>query len=95
MRKNSKNFSKLFIVLKRLLGHTDHLYTYKRYVEHVGFTEKMQKTTKIAFFGQNKAQIKKPTQVYFIKLKSHSESFLLNKIFKLKFQFSHYITKKD
>ena len=27
--------------------------------------------------------------------KSHSENFLLNKIFKLKFQFSHFIIKKD
>ena len=68
MKNFRKIFSKFFIVPQRSLGHTDHIYTYERYIEHVGFTKKLQKTTKIAFFGQNKAQIKKLTQVYFIKL---------------------------
>ena len=35
--KLKKKISKIFIVPKRSLGHTDHLYTYKRYVEHIGF----------------------------------------------------------
>ena len=35
--KNEEKLKKNFIVPKRLLGHTDHLYTYKRYVEHIGF----------------------------------------------------------
>ena len=33
-KKNSKNF----IVPNCSLGHTDHLYTYKGHIEHVGFT---------------------------------------------------------
>ena len=32
----------------RSLGHTDHLYTYKLYVEHVGLTEKREKPSKLA-----------------------------------------------
>ena len=36
--KNEKKISKNFIVPNRLLGHTDHLYTYKGHIEHVGFT---------------------------------------------------------
>ena len=36
--KNEKKFSKNFIVPNRSLGHTDHLYTYKGHIEHVGFT---------------------------------------------------------
>ena len=36
--KNAKKISKNFIVPDRLLGHTDHLYTYKHHIEHVGFT---------------------------------------------------------
>ena len=36
--KNAKKNSKIFIVPNRLLGHTDHLYTYKGHIEHVGFT---------------------------------------------------------
>ena len=36
--KNEEKLKKNFIVPKRSLGHTDHLYTYKRYIEHVGFT---------------------------------------------------------
>ena len=55
--KNEKKISKNFIVPNRLLGHTDHLYTYKRYVEHVSFTEKRQKLSKLAILSQNKAQI--------------------------------------
>ena len=68
MKNFRKNFSKFFIVPQRSLGHTDQIYTYECYIEYVDFTKKLQKMTKIAFFGQNKAQIKKPTQVYFIKL---------------------------
>ena len=94
MKNFRKNFSKFFIVPQRSLGHTDHIYTYERYIEHVGFTKKLQKTTKIAFFGQNKAQIKKPTSLfyktfnftYITRRRSHSVNFLLNKIFKLKFE---------
>ena len=36
--KNEKKISKNFIVPNRSLGHTDHLYTYKGHIEHVGFT---------------------------------------------------------
>ena len=43
IQKNGKKFLNFFIVPKRLLGHIDHLYTYKGYVDHVGFTEKRQK----------------------------------------------------
>ena len=32
-----KNWKK-FLVPKCSLGHTDHLYTYERYIKHVGFT---------------------------------------------------------
>ena len=35
---NPKKFSKIFIVPNRLSCHTDHLYTYKGHIEHVGFT---------------------------------------------------------
>ena len=38
-----KKISEEFIVPNRSLDHTDHLYTYKGYVDHVGFTEKRQK----------------------------------------------------
>ena len=38
IQKNAEIFLKIFIVPKRLLGHTNHLYTYKGHVEHVGFT---------------------------------------------------------
>ena len=38
IQKMKKNFSKTFIVPNRLLGHTDHLYTYKGHIEHIGFT---------------------------------------------------------
>ena len=68
MKKFRKKFSKFFIVPELSLGHTNHIYTYECYIEHVGFMKKLQKMTTIAFFGQNKAQIKKLTQVYFIKL---------------------------
>ena len=37
-RNAKKKISKNFIVPNRLLGHTDHLYTYKGHIEHVGFT---------------------------------------------------------
>ena len=33
-----KKISKNFIVPNRSSGHTDHLYTYKGHIEHVGFT---------------------------------------------------------
>ena len=46
--KNEKKISKNFIVPNCSLGHTDHLYTYKRYVEHVGLTEKREKPSKLA-----------------------------------------------
>ena len=63
--------------------------------------KKLQKTTKIAFFGQNKAQIKKPTSLFYKTFnftyitirRSHSENFLLNKIFKLKFEVGHFKTR--
>ena len=85
-----KFFSKIFIVPQHSLGHTDHISTYEHYIEHVGFMKKLQKTTKIAFFGQNKAQIKKPTSLFYKTFnftyitirRNHSENFLLNKIFK-------------
>ena len=38
--KTQKKISKIFIVPNRPLGHTDQLYTYKGYIENVGFTEK-------------------------------------------------------
>ena len=37
IQKNGKNSLKKSIVPKRSLGHTDHLHTYERYIEHVGF----------------------------------------------------------
>ena len=43
IKKMAKKFLKIFIVLTRSLGHTNHLYTYKGYVDHIGFTEKRQK----------------------------------------------------
>ena len=45
-----KKIPKIFIVPNRSLGHTDHLYTYKGHVEHVGFTEKRQKLSKWLIF---------------------------------------------
>ena len=59
IQKMKKKFSKNFIVPNCSLGHIDHLYTYKRYVEHVGFTEKRQKISKLAILSQNKAKILK------------------------------------
>ena len=44
--KRKKNFSKIFIVPNRPKYHTDQLYTYKGYVDSVGFTEKRQKLSK-------------------------------------------------
>ena len=38
IQKNGKKFLNFFIVPKRLLGHIDHLYTYKGHIEHVSFT---------------------------------------------------------
>ena len=38
IQKMQKKISKIFIVPNRSLGHTDHLYTYKGHIEHVGFT---------------------------------------------------------
>ena len=43
-----KKCKKKFIVPNHPLGHTDHLYTYKLYVEHVGWTEKREKPSKLA-----------------------------------------------
>ena len=54
IQKMKKKISKNFIVPNRLLGHTDHLYTYKRYVEHVSFTEKRQKLSKLAILPVKK-----------------------------------------
>ena len=51
IQKNGKKFLNSFIVPKRLLGHTDHLYTYKGHVEHVGFTEKRQKLSKLTIWA--------------------------------------------
>ena len=44
--KTQKKFSKIFIVPNRPKYHTDQLYTYKGYVDSVGFTEKRQKLSK-------------------------------------------------
>ena len=44
--KRKKIFSKIFIVPNRPKYHTDQLYTYKGYVDSVGFTEKRQKLSK-------------------------------------------------
>ena len=41
--KMQKFFSKIFIVPNRPKYHTDQLYTYKGYIDPVGFTEKRQK----------------------------------------------------
>ena len=49
--KNAKKNSKNYIVPNHLLGHTDHLYTYKGHVEHVGFTEKRQKLSKLTIWA--------------------------------------------
>ena len=45
-QKNAKKISKIFIVPNRPKYHTDQLYTYKGYVDSVGFTEKRQKLSK-------------------------------------------------
>ena len=37
IQKMQKKISKKFIVPNRSLDHTDHLYTYKGHIEHVGF----------------------------------------------------------
>ena len=52
IQKNGNNFLKNFIVPKHLLGHTNHLYTYKGHIEQVGFTLKHQKTTEIVILSQ-------------------------------------------
>ena len=44
--KTQKKISKIFIVPNRPKYHTDQLYTYKGYVDSVGFTEKRQKLSK-------------------------------------------------
>ena len=44
--KRKKNFPKIFIVPNHPKYHTDQLYTYKGYVDSVGFTEKRQKLSK-------------------------------------------------
>ena len=46
IRKTQKKISKIFIVPNRPKYHTDQLYTYKGYVDSVGFTEKRQKLSK-------------------------------------------------
>ena len=46
IQKMQKKFSKIFIVPNRPKYHTDQLYTYKGYVDSVGFTEKRQKLSK-------------------------------------------------
>ena len=51
IQKMQKKISKNFIVPNRSLGHTDHLYTYKGHVEHVGFTEKRQKLSKLTIWA--------------------------------------------
>ena len=38
IQKMQKKISKNFIVSNYSLGHTDHLYTYRGHIEHVGFT---------------------------------------------------------
>ena len=38
IQKMQKKISKNFIVPNHLLGHIDHLYTYKRHIKHVGLT---------------------------------------------------------
>ena len=37
-QKMQKKISKILIVSNRSLGHTNHLYTYKGHIEHIGFT---------------------------------------------------------
>ena len=46
IKKPQKKFSKIFIVPNRPKYHTNQLYTYKGYVDSVGFTEKRQKLSK-------------------------------------------------
>ena len=48
--KCQKKISKIFIVPNRPKYHTDQLYTYKGYIDPVGFTEKRQKLSKWLFF---------------------------------------------
>ena len=48
--KTEKKISKFFIVPNRPKYHTDQLYTYKGYIDPVGFTEKRQKLSKWLFF---------------------------------------------
>ena len=45
-----EKISKIFIVPNRPKYHTDQLYTYKGYIDPVGFTEKRQKLSKWLFF---------------------------------------------
>ena len=37
IQKMQKKISKIFIVPNRSLGHTNHVYTYKGHIEHIGF----------------------------------------------------------
>ena len=48
--KTEKKISKIFTVPNRPKYHTDQLYTYKGYIDPVGFTEKRQKLSKWLFF---------------------------------------------
>ena len=48
--KTEKKISKIFIVPNRPKYHTDQLYTYKGYIDPVGFTEKRQKLSKWLIF---------------------------------------------
>ena len=45
-----EKISKIFIVPNRPKYHTDQLYTYKGYIDPVGFMEKRQKLSKWLFF---------------------------------------------
>ena len=60
-----KKISKIFIVPNRLLGHTDHLYTYKGYVGHVGLTEKRKKLSKLAVLPVKKLMEQNWTKFFF------------------------------
>ena len=64
--KNAKKNAKIFIVPNRLLGHTDHLYTYKGYVGHVGLTEKRKNLSKLAVLPVKKLMEQNWTKFFFI-----------------------------
>ena len=66
IQKMQKKISKIFIVPNRSLGHTDHLYTYKGYVGHVGLMEKRKKLSKLAVLPVKKLMEQIWTKFFFI-----------------------------